>query len=112
MDIFEIIKSAHRKAESVFSEIESTNDSKTLETLFTQLYKQLSVHAKAKELTFYPTMGNHQPIFPKVHKCISGEELKQLATEFQQAQSKLQDEIAVASRWATWAMVACVTIFN
>jgi hemerythrin-like domain-containing protein len=37
-------------------------------------------------------------IFPKVQECVSEEELKQLATEFQQAQSKLQDEIAVASR--------------
>jgi hypothetical protein len=36
-------------------------------------------------------------IFPKVGKSISDEELKQLATEFQQAQSKLQDEIAVGS---------------
>lgn len=37
-------------------------------------------------------------IFPKVQESISDEELKQLATEFQQAQSKLQEEIAVASR--------------
>ena len=47
MDIFELIQADHRKVESLFSEIESTDSAKKLQTLFNQLYTDLNVHAKA-----------------------------------------------------------------
>ncbi len=34
--------------------------------------------------------------FPKVRECMSDEELKQLAKEFEEAQSKLQEDESVA----------------
>jgi hypothetical protein len=37
-------------------------------------------------------------VFPKVRQSMNDEELKQLATEFEQAQSKLQEDMSVASR--------------
>ncbi len=82
---------------------------KALDTTSSEFKAKIS---ELKDAIQHHVQEEENKIFPKVHKCITEEELKQLATEFQQAQSKLQDEIAVASRWATWAMVACVTIFN
>lgn len=147
MDVFELIKEAHRKVETLFTEIESTDGSKKLDQYFNQLYKELNVHAQAEELTFYPTMRDHEDlkelvneaeeehtevkvmleqiksldatssefkakiselkdavqhhvqeeeneVFPKVRQSVNDEELKQLATEFQEAQRKLQEEMA------------------
>ncbi len=60
MDIFELIKADHRKVEEIFSQMENTKSSKTLDQCFNQLYKELNVHAQAEELTFYPTIRNHE----------------------------------------------------
>lgn len=151
MDIFELIQADHRKVESLFSEIESTDSAKKLQTLFNQLYTDLNVHAKAEELTFYPTMLNYEgtedqvaeaeeehteakelleelkslsptssefkakirelkeavqhhveeeesEIFATISEKVGKEELKELAKEFQEAKSKLQKEMAAASR--------------
>jgi len=151
MDLFELIKAAHRKVETIFSEIEKTNGSKKLDQYFNQLYKELNVHAQTEELTLYPAMRDHDDIkelvneaeeehtevkvlleqmksldvtssefkekistlkeavkqhvqeeenevFPKVRKSMSDEELKQLAKEFEETQSKLQQDLSVATR--------------
>jgi hemerythrin superfamily protein len=60
MDIFELIKADHRKVEELFSQIEKSNSSKQLDQYFKQLYKELNVHAQVEELTFYPSMRNHE----------------------------------------------------
>jgi hemerythrin superfamily protein len=60
MDIFELLKADHRKAEEIFAEIESTKSSKKLDQGFQQLYKELSLHSQAEELTFYPSIRNHE----------------------------------------------------
>lgn len=60
MDIFELIKADHRKAEEIFSEIEASKSSKTLDKYFNQLYQELNLHAQVEELTFYPSMRNHE----------------------------------------------------
>jgi hemerythrin superfamily protein len=46
MDLFELIEAAHRKVETIFSEIEKTKGSKKLDQYFNQLYKELNVHAQ------------------------------------------------------------------
>jgi hemerythrin superfamily protein len=151
MDIFELIKTDHRKAEEIFSAIESAKSSKTLDKYFNQLYQELNLHARVEELTFYPTIRNHEgteelleeaeeehtevkvmleqmksmdssseefkeklselkeavqhhvqeeenEVFPQVRKLMSAEELKQLASEFQEVKNTLQEEMSVASR--------------
>jgi hemerythrin superfamily protein len=151
MDIFELIKIDHRKVEEIFSAIESTKSSKTLNKYFNQLYQELNLHAQVEELTFYPTIRNHEgteelleeaeeehtevkvmleqmqsmdsseeefkeklsqlkeavqhhvqeeenEVFPKVRQMMSTEELKQLASEFQEVKSTLQEQMSVASR--------------
>jgi hemerythrin superfamily protein len=151
MDLFELIEAAHRKVETIFSEIEKTKGSKKLDQYFNQLYKELNVHAQTEELTLYPAMRDHDDIkelvneaeqehtevkvlleqmksldatssefkekistlkeavqhhveeeenevFPKVRQSMSDEELKQLAKEFEETQSKLQQDLSVATR--------------
>lgn len=60
MQIFELLKKDHRKVEKLFSEIEETNDSKKREKLFEQIGQELSLHAEAEELTFYPAMREYE----------------------------------------------------
>lgn len=60
MDIFELIKADHRKAESLFSEIEQTDESQKLDQYFKQLYQELNLHTQTEELTFYPAMRDHE----------------------------------------------------
>lgn len=150
MDVLELIKTEHRQVEKLFSEIENTDNAKKLQTLFDQLYKELTLHAEVEQLTIYPAMREYEEtaelleeaeeehvearvmleeikplgptssefkakisqlkeavqhhvqeeeseIFSAVRQCMSEEELKQLAQEFKQAKSKLQDDISVAS---------------
>lgn len=60
MDIFELIKTDHRQVEELFSQIESAKDSKKLDQYYKQIYSELNIHAQAEELTFYPTMRDHE----------------------------------------------------
>ncbi len=70
MDIFELIKADHRKVESLFSEIEKTDDSQKLGQDFKQLYQELNVHTQTEELTFYPMMRDHE----RTRKLVVGAE--------------------------------------
>jgi hemerythrin superfamily protein len=54
MNITEIITMDHRKTDTLFMEIASTDDPQKLQEFFGQLYKDLSVHAEAEEQVVYP----------------------------------------------------------
>ena len=69
MDLFELIEAAHRKVETIFSEIEKTKGSKKLDQYFNQLYKELNVHAQTEELTLYPAMRDHDDIKELVNEA-------------------------------------------
>ena len=60
MDVLELIKADHRLVETLFSEIESTDDPHKLYEGFNQLYKALSVHTEVEEQTFYPAIRHCQ----------------------------------------------------
>ena len=59
MNITEIITMDHRKADTLFMEIEKTDDPKKLQEFFGQLYKDLSVHAEAEEQIVYPAIRSY-----------------------------------------------------
>lgn len=59
MNIVEIITMDHRKADTLFMEIEKTDDPKKLQEFFGQLYKDLSVHAEAEEQIVYPAVRSY-----------------------------------------------------
>lgn len=59
MNLIELIKSDHRKVESLFSKMEKAKGSKKMQELFDQIYTELTLHAKVEELTLYPSMRNY-----------------------------------------------------
>ena len=59
MNIVEIITMDHRKVDTLFMEIEKTDDPKKLQEFFGQLYKDLSVHAEAEEQIVYPAIRSY-----------------------------------------------------
>lgn len=59
MNIVEIITMDHRKVDTIFMEIEKTEDPQKLQEFFGQLYKDLSVHAEAEEQIVYPAVRSY-----------------------------------------------------
>jgi hemerythrin superfamily protein len=59
MNITEIISMDHRKTDTLFMEIASTDDPQKLQEFFGQLYKDLSVHAEAEEQIVYPAIRSY-----------------------------------------------------
>lgn len=60
MNVLELIKADHLQVETLFSEIESTDDTHKLYECFNQLYNALNVHAEVEEQTFYPAVRRCQ----------------------------------------------------
>jgi hemerythrin superfamily protein len=56
MDILDLIKKDHRKIETLFSAIETTDDTQKLYECFNQLYEEINLHAEVEEQTFYPAI--------------------------------------------------------
>ncbi|MEX0271621.1 hemerythrin domain-containing protein [Leptolyngbyaceae cyanobacterium UHCC 1019] len=56
MNIQEIIFADHRKVDTLFMQIEKTDDAQKIQEYFGQLYKDLSVHSEAEEQIVYPTV--------------------------------------------------------
>ncbi len=54
--IQDLIRRDHENIDRLFLELETFNEPKTLQGRFTQLYKELTVHAEAKEETVYPAV--------------------------------------------------------
>lgn len=150
MNLIDLIKADHRKAEKIFSEIEKADDPTKLYDGFNQLYKELNLHAETEELVFYPAMREYEEteelieeaeeehvevkelleemkslspessefkekmielkeavqhhvqeeeneVLPKVQKCMKKKELQELAKEFEQTKSKLEEDMAAAA---------------
>lgn len=55
-DILELILADHRQVEKLFSQVEKAKNPEQFYSLFTQLYKELNLHARAEELVFYPAL--------------------------------------------------------
>src|SRR5919199_1686073 len=147
MNITEIISMDHRKTDTLFMEIASTDDPQKLQEFFGQLYKDLSVHAEAEEQVVYPAVrsyyGNTQELFdeqaqmkqmlaqikaldptssnfkdqikelqkavqdhvrqeendmfPQIRRNLSEAQMEQMATQFKEAKSTMQQEMASQS---------------
>lgn len=59
MNIAEILIMDHRKVDTLFAEIEKTDDAQKLQEFFGQIYKDLSVHAEAEEKIVYPAVRSY-----------------------------------------------------
>jgi len=58
MDAFELLEKDHEKVSGIFEKLEPTTERgvKTREELFTQLKKELDIHAQIEEQIFYPAI--------------------------------------------------------
>lgn len=54
LDIRDVIRLDHNKANTIFTEIGASNDPQKIQEYFGQLYKDLSAHALAEEQVVYP----------------------------------------------------------
>lgn len=57
-NILSLIETDHRKVEQLFQAIETAKGAKAIEC-FNQIYTELTLHAKAEELVFYPAMQDY-----------------------------------------------------
>jgi hemerythrin superfamily protein len=144
MNITEIISMDHRKVDTLFMEIEKTDDPQKLQEFFGQLYKDLSVHAEAEEQIVYPAVRSYysdtqelydeqaamkqmlaqikalnpnssdfkaqiqqlkaavqdhvkeeeNDMFPQIRRNLSEAQMEQMATQFKEAKSTIQQEMA------------------
>ncbi len=60
MDVFELLKSDHRKVSKLFDQIESASG-QAKKRAFTQLKTELDLHAELEERLFYPRLEKAQP---------------------------------------------------
>lgn len=56
MNLQDVIRMDHQKANTLFMEIQQSNDPQKIQEYFGQLYKDLSVHAQAEEQVVYPAV--------------------------------------------------------
>ncbi|MBF2084669.1 hemerythrin domain-containing protein [Thermoleptolyngbya sp. C42_A2020_037] len=56
MSIQDLIRMDHQKVDTLFKEIEKTDDPRKIEEYFGQLHKDLTVHAEAEEAVVYPAV--------------------------------------------------------
>lgn len=56
MNLQDIIRMDHQKANALFMEIEKADNPRRIEEFFGQLYKDLTVHAEAEEQVVYPAV--------------------------------------------------------
>lgn len=76
MNIQELIRMDHMKANTLFGEIQSTDDPQKLQEFFGQLYKDLSAHSEAEEQIVYPAV---RPYYSDTQKLYQEQaEMKQM----------------------------------
>lgn len=56
MNVQDVIRMDHQKVNALFAELGKSNDPKKIQEYFGQIYKDLTVHAKAEEQVVYPAV--------------------------------------------------------
>jgi len=59
MDIQDLIRMDHAKTNTLFAEIQNTDDPQKAQEYFGQVYKDLTAHAEAEEQVVYPAMRSY-----------------------------------------------------
>ncbi|AKG20517.1 hemerythrin domain-containing protein [Calothrix sp. 336/3] len=101
VNIQDIIRADHNKANMLFVQIESSDDPQKIQEYFGQLYKDLTVHAEAEEQVVYPAV---QPFYSDVQELYNEQAemkvmLKQLkalnptSSEFKNELRRLKDAV-------------------
>lgn len=106
MNITEVITMDHRKVDTLFMEIEKTDNPQKLQEFFGQLYKDLSVHAEAEEQIVYPAVrsfyGDTQELYDEqaemkqmlAHiKALSPSATSEFKTQIQQLKAAIKAHV-------------------
>ena len=147
MSIRDLIRMDHAKVNTLFVEVQGTNDPQKLQEYFGQIYKDLTAHSEAEEQIVYTAVRSYyadtqelydeqaemkqmleeiksmnpsniddfkakvqqlmsavlkhvqeeeNDMFPKIRDNFSDEQQKQMATQFKEAKSRLQQEMAAS----------------
>jgi hemerythrin superfamily protein len=144
VNIIELLQTEHRKVDTLFKEIENSDNPQKVQEYFGQLYKDLVAHSKAEEEVVYPVARNYyddtqelydeqaemrrlldeikslspgtsdfnqriqtlksmvqehvddeeDDMLPKMRRKLSEEQMEELATQFKDAKSRCQQEMA------------------
>lgn len=151
LNIEDLISMDHQKVNTLFTQIERTNDPQKLQEYFGQIYKDLSVHSEAEEQVVYPAVRpfysevqdlfdeqaqlknvledlknadisspdfsnyfksqiellkgmvvahirqEEKFMFPAIRNNFSAQQKEQLASEFKQAKSQLQEQLTATT---------------
>jgi hemerythrin superfamily protein len=96
--VTDIVHMDHSKVKELFKEIENTDDPQKLMEFFSQLYRDLSIHAEAEESTWYPALLKYDDSVATTEQAYREQEqarsllteLKQLGTVTPQFKAKIQ----------------------
>jgi hemerythrin superfamily protein len=96
--VTDIVHMDHSKVKELFKEIESTDDPQRLTEFFSQLYRDLSIHAEAEESTWYPALLKYDDSVATTEQAYREQEqaksllteLKQIGTVTPQFKAKIQ----------------------
>jgi hemerythrin superfamily protein len=58
--ILTLIESDHEAVEQLFEDIEEAEKPKEIQSYFEEIYKELTLHAHAEEIVFYPAMMEYE----------------------------------------------------
>jgi hemerythrin superfamily protein len=92
-DIKELVNEAEEEHTEV--KVLLLEQMKSLDATSSEFKEKISTLKKAVQ---HHVQEEENEVFPKVRKSMSDEELKQLAKEFEETQSKLQQDLSVATR--------------
>lgn len=99
-DIKELVNEAEQEHTEVKVLLEQM---KSLDATSSEFKEKIST---LKEAVQHHVQEEENEVFPKVRQSMSDEELKQLAKEFEETQSKLQQDLSVATRWGNTLSIA------
>ena len=93
MDIYTYLKKDHKKVSSLFEETVNTAKSEARLQLFSEIKKELTLHADSEQATFYKALNKTQE---------SKDEAKHAKDEHKDIKNKLEEISAIASVNDTW----------
>ncbi|UBF23916.1 hemerythrin domain-containing protein [Kovacikia minuta CCNUW1] len=96
-DILSLIEIDHGEVEQLFEKIQKEKSAKKIQELFSQIYQELTLHARAEELVFYPAMREYEETEELIEEAeeehnaakILLEEMKQLGSDDEEFKTKL-----------------------
>ncbi|MFB2918887.1 MULTISPECIES: hemerythrin domain-containing protein [Aerosakkonema] len=94
MNIQELIRMDHTKVNTLFAQVQSTDDPQKLQEYFGQIYKDLSAHSEAEEQIVYPAVRSYYEKTDDLYK--EQAEMKQLLERIKSispSSSNFKDEV-------------------